>query len=359
MVSNAPEDYDDDTESTMSDVRTGSPAPSLYSFSSSVDERFMPPLQLRTMYGRILNSQNDTYFLPADHEEHRRLDVQHHQYTLILGRLYPAPELVWRALRPRPDRRPTILDVGTGSGSWAVDMAREFPHCDVVGIDLAPPRIDGKQPSNCRFEIDDANLGFLHYIDSFDVVHARAISAGIRDFPGLLRELAGTLRPGGVLLLADGEQQLYDENQRPMAFTDPDAPGTSWLHKVFFATYNAMKNRGGNIDSPSMSPTWLRAIDCLTDVCWHKEFIPMGPWRYDDERERVLSELCRENCMRYISTLAPLLLSEGYLPESVDQMCREATAELSELRTHIYTRWNFAWAMKRPPIGSGVNNVEH
>lgn len=90
-----------------------------------------------------------------------------------------------------------------------------------------------------------------------------------------------------------------------MAFTDPDAPGTSWLHKVFFATYNAMKNRGGNIDSPSMSPTWLRAIDTLTDVGWHKEFVPIGPWVYgntkrthkyivaylelEDERERVLS----------------------------------------------------------------------
>lgn len=53
MVSNTPEDYDDDTESTMSDVRNGSPAPSLYSFTSSVDERFMvgvPPLPF-TMHG--------------------------------------------------------------------------------------------------------------------------------------------------------------------------------------------------------------------------------------------------------------------------------------------------------------------
>lgn len=75
---------------------------------------------LRNVYGRILNSQNDTYFLPADNEEHRRLDLQHHQYTMCLGRLYPAPDLVWRALRPRRDRRPAIMDVGTGSGSWRV-----------------------------------------------------------------------------------------------------------------------------------------------------------------------------------------------------------------------------------------------
>lgn len=53
------------------------------------------------------------------------------------------------------------MDVGTGSGSWcarlkflfddsysiyiirirAMDMAKEFPHCDVVGVDLVPPRV--------------------------------------------------------------------------------------------------------------------------------------------------------------------------------------------------------------------------
>lgn len=312
---------------------------------------------LRNVYGRILNSQNDTYFLPADNEEHRRLDLQHHQYTMCLGRLYPAPDLVWRALRPRRDRRPAIMDVGTGSGSWALDMATEFPYCDVVGVDLVPPRIDGELPPNCRFEIDDANLGFAHYTECFDVVHARAVSAGIRDFPRLLQELTAALRPGGVLLLGDGEQQLYDEHRRPMPLSELGTPGFSWVHKVFFATYNAMKNRGGSPDSPNMNPTWLRTIDSLTDVGWHKAFVPMGPWRYDDEREKVLSELCRENCLRYISGLAPLLLSEGYLPESVDNMCREATAELRELRTHLYTRWNFAWAVKKPPAREPIAPV--
>jgi len=188
-------------------------------------------------------------------------------------------------------------------------------------------------------------------MNTFDVVHARAISAGIRDFPRLLHELATTLRPGGVLLLGDGEQQLYDEHKRPMPLSEPGTPGFSWIHKIFFATYNAMKNRGGSIDSPSMNPTWLRAMDNLTDVGWHKIFVPMGPWRYDDEREKELSELCRLNCLSYISGLAPMLLSEGYLPESVDQMCREAATELRELRTHLYTRWSFAWAVKRPPTG--------
>ncbi|OBZ69220.1 hypothetical protein A0H81_10750 [Grifola frondosa] len=158
-------------DESISDSGSGSPAPSLYSFSSSIDGRMM----LRNVYGRVLNNQNDTYFLPADNEEHRRLDLQHQIITLSLGGLYPAAGLVRRALNPRADRTPTIMDVGTGSGSWAIDMAKEFPHCDVVGVDLAPPQIDVALPANCR-----------------------SISAGIRDFPTFLDELAKTLRPGGV-----------------------------------------------------------------------------------------------------------------------------------------------------------------
>jgi hypothetical protein len=37
----------------------------------------------------------------------------------------------------------------------ALAMAKEFPHCEVVGVDLAPVPVDvGSVPPNCRFEID-------------------------------------------------------------------------------------------------------------------------------------------------------------------------------------------------------------
>lgn len=336
-----PEYIDDDT----SDTRSGSPAPSLYSFHSSIDGRFL----LRNIYGRVLNNQSDTYFLPADHEEHRRLDLQHHIQTISLGSLYPAPDLVRRALQPRPYPTPAILDVGTGSGSWAIDMAKEFPHCQVVGVDLVPPRVEGELPVNCRFEIDDANLGFTHYRSSFDVVHARAINSGIRDYPSFLNELAQVLRPRGVILLGDGEMQLYDEDKRPMSFVEQGQPGFSWTHKIFFAAYTAMKNKGGSVDSPAMGPTWLREVETLEDVGWQKVFIPIGPWYYEDERSRIVAEMLRVNSLSYISGLGPLLLSEGYLPEVVETMQREARAEIEELRVRIFTRWSFAWAVRKPP----------
>lgn len=88
------------------------------------------------------------------------MDIQHNIYKAMVGGLYPARDLVRRALAPRNGSAPQILDVGTGSGTWyissapervrgphngflgrAIEMALEFPHCEVVGIDLVPPHI--------------------------------------------------------------------------------------------------------------------------------------------------------------------------------------------------------------------------
>ena len=48
-----------------------------------------------------------------------------------------------------------------------------------------------------------------------------------------------------------------------------------------------------------------------------------------------------------IRALTCCAVSEGYLPESVEMMQREASAELRELRARIYSRWTFAWAVKK------------
>lgn len=71
--------------------------------------------------------------------------------------------------------------------------------------------------------------------------------------------------------------QLYDEQQRPLSFSEATS---SWTERVFFAGYNAVKTRGGSIDASAMTPSWLRSIDSLTDVGWAKAFIPIGPWIY-------------------------------------------------------------------------------
>ncbi|UZP39768.1 hypothetical protein NXS19_007584 [Fusarium pseudograminearum] len=50
-----------------------------------------------------------------------------------------------------------ILDVGTGTGMWAIDMADEHPSDKVIGIDISAVQ-PAFVPPNCIFQIDDAQL---------------------------------------------------------------------------------------------------------------------------------------------------------------------------------------------------------
>nr|POE47310.1 secondary metabolism regulator laea [Quercus suber] len=60
---------------------------------------------------------------------HDRLDLQHHILQLTYGNnLHFAP-----LINPKH-----AIDVGTGTGIWAIDFADEYPECHVVGIDLSP-----------------------------------------------------------------------------------------------------------------------------------------------------------------------------------------------------------------------------
>lgn len=77
----------------------------------------------------------------ADPPEHCRLDLQHEMLKKKMNGLFLRPDAVHRALAPKQTEIPSILDVGAGSGCWALDVGKLFPHADVVGIDLAPANL--------------------------------------------------------------------------------------------------------------------------------------------------------------------------------------------------------------------------
>jgi methylase of polypeptide subunit release factors len=54
--------------------------------------------------------------------------LDHHIFGLVMGGLHLAPLV-------SPQK---ILDLGTGSGLWAMDAADEYPSAEVIGTDLSP-----------------------------------------------------------------------------------------------------------------------------------------------------------------------------------------------------------------------------
>lgn len=75
----------------------------------------------------------------ADVVEHSRLDQQHEVVCLTMGGLFPRDSAVHELLSRTADGyKPRVLDIGTGSASWAIAIAKAYPNAEVIGMDLAP-----------------------------------------------------------------------------------------------------------------------------------------------------------------------------------------------------------------------------
>ncbi|KAG8892544.1 hypothetical protein FRC00_011894, partial [Tulasnella sp. 408] len=142
----------------------------------------------------------------------------------MLGGLFPRDAGVENILSPRSDGyRPRVLDIGTGTGTWAVDVAIQYPNAEVVGLDLAPVKLGSTPPTNCTFLVGDASAGLKSY-GRFDVVHARAILQGVKDYHELFKDVSEVLNPGGVFLALEAEIGMYDEHKVPFGIQQDGDP---------------------------------------------------------------------------------------------------------------------------------------
>jgi ubiquinone/menaquinone biosynthesis C-methylase UbiE len=143
------------------------------------------------------------YPLPKDMDEINRLDFQHFLLRTGLRGNYAAPV----------NQPADILDVGCGSGRWAMEMAALFPHARVYGLDLVPPPDDANplgqgldtRPGNYTFKVGNILEGLPFPDQSFDFVHQRLLITAIpRDrWAGVIQELVRVTRRGGWVELAE------------------------------------------------------------------------------------------------------------------------------------------------------------
>ena len=209
------------------------------------------------------------YGMPIDEDEKDRMDLQHGKYALLLGgRHFLAP------IGPAPKR---ILDLGTGTGMWALDMADEFPAAQILGVDIAPIQPPWV-PANCSFEIDDIEATWTYKLDHFDFIHFRDPLYCVRDWPRLAAQCYDHLKPGGWCEIAC----IY-----PVVMCDdgsmPDDSGFKTICERFM---EASAIFGTPTDSPIRFARFLREAG-FVDVSENIFKIPSSPWPRDKRLKKI------------------------------------------------------------------------
>lgn len=265
-------------------------ADSAYDDASSINESITDTLESAYSHYRWENGRryhiyrDGAYWGPNDETHNDQQDIAHHAWRLALDqKLYLAPI-------QRPAR---ILDVGTGTGIWAIEMAETFPDAEVVGTDLSPIQPTWVPP-NCIFEVDDVTLDWTFRKDSFDFIHSREMFGSIADWEEYFRQCYLHLKPGGyVEALERGVKPVSDDGT-----VGPDHFWTTWGDAVLsvgetwgkgFNAWEILKEKmeaAGFVDVVQVPMKW-----------------PIGPWMDD----KHMKELGMWNALRLDTGL------EGYV----------------------------------------------
>ncbi|KAI8710567.1 Asparaginase [Fusarium sp. LHS14.1] len=127
------------------------------------------------------------YCWPNDEKHREQMDIFHHACSLPLeDRLY---------LAPIKENVQNVLDVGTGTGIWAMDFADEHPSARVIGTDISPIQPEWVPP-NLVFQLHDANLAWT-FRERFEFIHCRRMAGSITDWDKFAKHAFAALQPGG------------------------------------------------------------------------------------------------------------------------------------------------------------------
>ncbi|PGG95073.1 hypothetical protein AJ80_10027, partial [Polytolypa hystricis UAMH7299] len=135
------------------------------------------------------------YLLPNDEKEQNRMDMLNHIFSLVLdNKLCLAP------IDPDPQH---VLDLGTGTGIWAIDFADNAVQKLIwtIGNDLSPIQ-PSMVPPNCIFETSDFEDLWPSRKTPFDYIHCREMDGWIYNPQRLFEQAFSNLRPDGWLEMA-------------------------------------------------------------------------------------------------------------------------------------------------------------
>ncbi|KAH9906782.1 methyltransferase domain-containing protein [Xylariomycetidae sp. FL2044] len=286
--------------------------------------------------GRTYHAYSDgSWHYPNDSREIERMDWQ----FICLKRLfndknYFAP---WT-----PDRSPKkILDIGTGTGLWAIEMGEEFEGAVVYGTDLSPIQPD-LVPPNVHFYIHDARTNEWWWPDPFDYIHIRMTLGAWDNFEEEVAKKAfAHLEPDGWF----EAQEL-----QPTLFCDDDSMPDDYAPKLLFSDLEdcaRIENRDITI-AQTYKQSLINAG--FVDVREQVYKIPINGWP-KNMNWKTLGDLWNANCLEGLSAVAMALLHRvrGLKRHQIEIHLMNARRALCDKSVHAYQKFYVVLGRKPRP----------
>lgn len=283
----------------------------------------------RKLYGRTYHAYKDRqYEFPNDELELDRLDFQHHLYYIRLeGKLFLAP------ISNSPQN---VLDVGTGTGIWAIEFAELYPSASVIGTDLSPTQPQFVPP-NVQFAVDDSNDTWT-FSRKFDFIHCRQLHMAL-DEKRLFTQSLDALKPGGWLEIK--------EVALPVVCNDDTLEGTSlvkWNDEIM----NAAAMIGTSLDKPWHYRQWMEEAG-FVNVKEHVVPLPINQW----PKDRKLKELGMwemTNLLEGIEGFSVALFTKvlGWSRAELEVFLAQVRKDVQNRRIHAY--WRLVGVIGQKPL---------